>query len=261
MNMIVLALIVSLAINLIMFIPAYMFKTDKLTDISYSITFSVLAFFGYYRSVHNKLDTLILILVLVWAIRLGGFLFIRINKIGKDVRFDDMRDHFLAFLKFWLLQGSTVFIVMLAPILGFEQKNSRISLLTLIGIAVFLLGLVIESVADAQKFRFNSHIINKGDWIDVGIWRASRHPNYLGEMLVWVGMYLVVASSLTSSGLLFALLSPIFIIVLIFFVSGIPLLEKSANSKWGKIQEFNKYKSEVPLLIPNIRSIKRIIKN
>jgi steroid 5-alpha reductase family enzyme len=244
-----------------MFIPAFILKSDKLTDISYSITFIVLAVFGFYRSTQNNLDKLILILVLLWAIRLGVFLFIRINKIGKDVRFDGMREHFLPFLRFWLLQGATVFVVMLAALLGYQQKYSNISILTFVGIIVFLSGFIIESVADAQKFRFSSEIKNKGHWIDVGIWRSSRHPNYLGEIMVWTGMYLVVATSLKTSELFIALLSPVFIISLLLFVSGVPLLEKSAQKKWGDQKEFNKYKNEVPVLIPNFGSVKRITKN
>jgi len=241
-----------------MFIPAFIYKTDKLTDISYSITFTALAIFGFYRSAHNNLDKLILILVLLWAIRLGGFLFIRINKIGKDVRFDGMREKFLPFLRFWLLQGATVFVVMLAALLGYTQKSPNINFISWVGVIVFLSGLLIEAIADAQKFRFNSNIKNKGQWIDVGIWRSSRHPNYLGEMMVWSGMYLLVVPSLNTTELLIALLSPMYIIGLLLYVSGIPLLEKSAQKKWGNQKEFNQYRDEVPVLIPSIHSIKRI---
>ncbi len=259
MDLIILAFLVSIGINIIMFVPAFIFKTDKLTDISYSITFAVLAVFGYTQSTQTYLHKIILILILLWAVRLGLFLFVRINKIGKDVRFDKMRNNFLLFLRFWLLQGSTVFVVMLTPILGFVQKNPTIGLLSWVGIIVFMSGLIIESIADVQKIKFNSNTKNKGKWINVGIWRASRHPNYLGEMMVWVGMYLIVVASLPIIEQLVALLSPLFIIVLLLFVSGIPLLEKSAQKKWGNKKEFIKYKSEVPVLIPNVRSIKRTI--
>ncbi len=261
MDLLVLAFIVSLGINVIMFIPAYLFKTDKLTDISYSITFATLAIFGFSRSTQSSLHTLILILVLIWAIRLGGFLFIRINKVGKDVRFDGMRENFFRFLKFWLLQGASVFVIMLAALMGYARIHTSITVLSWIGVVVFSLGLLIETISDAQKFRFKNNAKHKGQWIDEGIWRASRHPNYLGEIMVWIGIYLVVASSLTGISLLIALLSPLFIIVLLLFVSGIPLLEKSAQKKWGGQEEYNKYKAEVPLLIPSFKSIKRISKH
>lgn len=260
MSVILLALLVSFGINIVMFIPAYLFRTDKVTDISYSITFVAIAIFGFLRSTQTSLDKLVVALVLLWAVRLGGFLFIRISKIGRDARFDDMRERFFPFLKFWLLQGATVLIVMLAPLLGFMQKGSHIGPASWIGVLIFITGLAVESTADTQKFRYNSNPKNKGRWIDVGIWRASRHPNYLGEMMVWAGMYLIVAPSLGSAERLVALLSPAYIIGLLLFVSGVPLLEKSAKAKWGEQAEFKKYLSRVPVLIPSIRSIARVAK-
>ncbi len=260
MHLLVLAFIVSIGINLLLFVPAFIYKTDRLTDISYSITFVALAIFGYMQSTQAGLDMLILLLVVVWATRLGGFLFMRIYKVGKDVRFDGMRDRFIPFLRFWLLQGASVFVIMLAALLGYAQSNPRISLLTWIGTTIFILGFIIEATADAEKFRFKADSKNRGQWIDIGIWRASRHPNYLGEMLVWIGMYLVVAPYLSVGGWLLGLLSPAYIIILLLFVSGIPLLEKSAHKKWGDQAAYVRYISEVPRLIPNLRSLKRSLK-
>ena len=260
MHLIFTALIVSIGINLLLFVPAFIFKTDRLTDISYSITFVALAIFGYEQSARTSFHALIMFLVLIWAIRLGGFLFIRINKIGKDVRFDGMRDKFIPFLRFWLLQGTSVFVIMLAALLGYAQRSPRISLLSWIGAIIFVTGLLIEAIADAQKFRFKTSSNHKGQWIDIGIWRASRHPNYLGEMMVWLGLYIVVAPSLGASGRLFGLLSPAYIIALLLFISGIPLLEKSARKKWGDQAAYAQYEAEVPLLIPRPRSIRRITK-
>lgn len=239
-----------------MFVPAFIFKTDKITDISYAVTFAVVAIAGYLRSDQTTLHKVILALVLLWSLRLGTFLFIRINKIKKDVRFDGMRDKFFAFLRFWLLQGLSVFVVMLAASLGFMQKDTNLTIVTYLGILIFLKGLAIESIADAQKFKFNSNPANKGKWIAIGVWKLSRHPNYLGEMMVWIGIYLTVVSSLLPAGILWALLSPIYIVSLLLFVSGVPMLEKSADTKWGKDIKFVKYKKEVPVLLPTFKSIK-----
>jgi steroid 5-alpha reductase family enzyme len=260
MNFILYTLLVSIGINLVMFVPAFIFKTDKVTDISYAVTFAVVAISGYIRSEQTTLHKIILALVLLWSFRLGTFLFIRINKMKKDVRFDGMREHFFKFLQFWLLQGGTVFVVMLAASLGFMQKDTTVTLLTYAGIIIFVKGLAIEATADSQKFSFNGKLANKGKWIDVGIWRASRHPNYLGEMMVWIGMYFVVAPSLAAGNLLWALISPLYIIILLLFVSGVPLLEKSANKKWGSDPAFKKYKSEVPSVLPSLASVKRALR-
>lgn len=244
-----------------MFIPAFIYKTDKITDISYAVTFATVAAAGYVRSTQTNLHKLITFLVLLWSFRLGTFLFIRINRIGKDVRFDGMREHFFLFLRFWVLQGATVFVVMLAPIFVYIQKAPSVSLITIVGSILFLAGLLIEAIADSQKFEFNNDSKNKGKWIDVGIWRASRHPNYLGEMMVWTGMYAVVFSTLNATHRLIALASPLYIIGLLLFVSGVPLLEKSARLKWGKDMKYVEYTKKVPVLLPTLKSAKRVIES
>jgi steroid 5-alpha reductase family enzyme len=259
MDIIVVAFVVSLVINLLMFVPAYIYKTDKVTDISYAITFATVAVAAYLASTHTSLHKTILVLVLLWSFRLGAFLFIRINKIGKDSRFDGMREHFFLFLKFWLAQGITVFIVMIAPLMGFIQNDTRVTTLTLIGVGVFLSGLLIETFADMQKFKFSNNSKHKSIWIDEGIWRVSRHPNYLGEILVWTGVFVTVASSVTSFAVLAALISPLFIAGLLCFVSGIPLLEKIADKKWGNDKNYQLYKKRVPVLLPTIQSLKRFL--
>lgn len=260
MNLLLFGLLVSLGINLVMFVPAFIFKTDKITDISYAVTFAVVGLAGYTQSTQKLLHKIVLACVLFWSVRLGGFLFIRINKIGKDSRFDGMRDKFFSFLRFWVLQGATVFVVMLAPLLVFAQKDVKITPVSVVGIVIFFVGLVIEAFADAQKFSFNNDSKNKGKWIDKGVWRASRHPNYLGEMMVWTGMYLAVVNSLSSKGTFAALLSPLYIISLLLFVSGVPLLEKSADEKWGKDKAYQAYKKQVPVVVPSIGSIKRAVR-
>lgn len=240
-----------------MFVPAFIYKTDKLTDISYAVTFAVVGVAGFLRSEQTLLHNIVLFLVLMWSFRLGTFLFIRINKMKKDARFDGMREHFFKFLRFWLLQGATVFVVLLAASYAFMQKEPTITWLSILGIIVFVTGLVIEATADMQKFSFNNKETNKGKWIDEGVWRASRHPNYLGEMMVWIGMYMVVLPSLTGNQWVWALLSPLYIVVLLLFVSGVPLLEKSADKKWGTDPAYKKYKKEVPSVLPSFASIKR----
>ncbi len=257
MNLIFWALVASLVINIVMFVPAFLLKTDKLTDISYALTFLFVGVVGYSHSAKTTVQFVTFLMVYLWAIRLGSFLFMRINKMKVDHRFDGMREKFFAFLRFWILQGVTVFIVLLSAIYVWKQTVTSLTLLSIFGLVVFLAGLLIEAMADAQKFKFNNQPKNKGRWIDTGVWRWSRHPNYLGEIMVWVGVYLYVVSSLHGSDRLYALVSPLYIIVLLLFVSGIPLLEKSAITKWGSDKAYQKYKNEVPVLIPTLKSIKR----
>jgi len=260
MDLLLWALAVSVGINILMFVPAFIFKTDKLTDISYGVTFAVVALAAYFRSEQELAHTILLIAVLAWAVRLGGFLLIRINKMGKDSRFDDMRDKFFSFLRFWLLQGVSVFVVLVASILLWQETDPIVTALSWAGIVIFVLGLLLEATADYQKFLFKfSGKSKKHEWIDEGVWRMSRHPNYLGEMMVWTGLYLFVLPSLSGLAVYGGLVSPLYIIALLLFVSGVPLLEKYANKKWGKQDDFQSYKRQVPVLIPTPASIKRAL--
>jgi len=245
-------LLISLFINILMFLLAFRLKSDKLTDISYAATFAVLALVAFSRSDKTAYHFILLSLILIWAARIGGFLLYRVMRAGKDKRFDGMRENFVKFSRFWLLQGLTVWVLMLSAVLGFQTAN-RSWTFVIAGAAVWLIGLAFETVADLQKYRFNDNPANSDKWIDVGLWRYSRHPNYFGEILVWLGVYIFVLASLTPWQALVASLSPIFITVLLLFVSGIPLLEKAADKKWGGQKEYVDYKRATSILIPSTK--------
>lgn len=243
-------LAISVGFNLILFLIAYNFKTDKLTDASYGLTFIILALWAAYRSSSlNAYNSLILAMVLLWAVRLGWFLLLRVLKAGHDKRFDGRREHFWKFGSFWLGQALTVWVVMLAASLALA-RGGRLGGWAVIGLLVWLAGLAIETVADRQKFIFRNHPENKNRWIQSGLWRYSRHPNYFGEMTIWVGVYLYAVSSLTTGQALLGLLSPLMIIVLLRYVSGVPPLEKSADTRWGSLKAYQAFKARTNLLIP-----------
>lgn len=235
--MILQALLLSLGFNIFMFFFAFAFKTDKLTDLSYSLTFIALAVIALLTQPFTLGLAALIGMILIWAIRLGTFLFIRINYQKKDDRFDEMRGSFIKFLGFWLLQAITVWVVIL-PLFLFTGKAIYI------GALIWLAGLIIESAADWQKFSFKNKKANAKKFISTGLWKYSRHPNYFGEMLCWIGVYVYVGSWL------YGLISPIYIILLLSFLSGIPLLEKKANKTWGKNKDYQEYKRTTSLLIP-----------
>ena len=246
-------LAVSLGINMAMFLVAYKRQTDKLTDISYALTFITIAIFGLLVSSVQAYHMLAMILVAVWAARLGGFLLYRIRKTGKDSRFDAMRSNFWTFGKFWLLQGVSVWVIMLAGSLVFLNPNMRLNVLSIVGIAVWAIGVLLEAFADMQKYRFTSNAQNKGKWIDEGLWHYSRHPNYLGEMLVWIGFYIFALPLLHGWQIWVGAISPLYIMSLLLFVSGIPILEKQADDRWGNKKEYQLYKRTTGLLIPKFK--------
>lgn len=235
--MLIEALLFAIVFNIVMFVPAFLFKTDKLTDLSYSLTFIGLIIYVFLSKPYGLGILILLFMILFWAFRLGMFLFIRIRNQKKDSRFDSMRNSFFKFLGFWLLQGLTVWIVLIPAIL-FEGNYC------LLGVVIWLFGILIETIADVQKFSFNKNLKNKGKFIKSGLWNFSRHPNYFGEILCWIGVYVF------SRVWLWGAISPIYIAILLIFVSGIPLLEKGADKKWGKDKEYLRYKKETSTLVP-----------
>lgn len=232
-----------------MFLIAFRLKSDKLTDISYAVSFIALALLALHESKGTAYTLIGIGLVCVWALRIGSFLLYRVLRAGSDRRFDGMREHFWKFGKFWLGQAVTVWILML-PITLAASGNGTWHTFALVGIACWLVGLALESMADLQKYRFTHNPANKNQWIDNGIWHYSRHPNYFGEMLVWIGIYLYVLPSLSLDSQLVGIASPLFIIVLLLFVSGVPILERDADKRWGIIPAYKTYKKQTSLLIP-----------
>lgn len=242
-------LLIALGFNLILFLFAYKFKTDKLTDLSYALTFIILISLGLFIEDISELKLILFFMILLWAFRLGIFLFIRIKKIKKDRRFDGIRENFLKFLQFWILQGITVWIILLPALVFFNSKPEN-SIFSWIGFAIWFIGIIIETISDLQKYKFNNNTKNKNKWISIGLWKYSRHPNYFGEILCWIGVYLFTWSSLSLIQRFYTVISPVFIILLLIFVTGLPTLEKYADKKWGKQKEYKEYKRKTSVLIP-----------
>jgi steroid 5-alpha reductase family enzyme len=247
---ILLSFLVALAMNAAFFVVAATRKTDVVTDLSYSLSFAVLAIVLPFVGAHEPVQLTASLLVLVWAGRLGGYLFLRILRMKVDHRFDDMRDKPLRFARFWLLQAVSVAVIMLpvSYLLGRDDAPG-FGLWAVAGVAVWLVGLVVEAAADAQKSAFKAKEENRERFITSGLWRYSRHPNYFGEMLVWWGLFVFAVPFL--DGAAFAVvIGPVFITVLLLFVSGIPLLERSAEARYGDDPAYREYKRRTSILVP-----------
>ena len=248
MELLITTLFFLIGFNLLMFLPAFFFKTDKLTDLSYAISFAVVSLFLFIESSMNMVHLILLVMILLWAFRLGTYLFIRINKTGKDSRFDGMRESFWKFFRFWLLQGFSVWVIMLSSIVYFSMTSVSFSALHILGISIFVIGLIIETVADYQKYKFKNNKENT-KWTNIGLWKKSRHPNYFGEMLVWTGIFIYAAIQTSTLSILVGVISPIYIITILLFVSGVPMLEKKYDKKYGDDPEYIKYKKNTNLII------------
>jgi len=251
----VFALAVGLAfvINWIAFIPAYLLQTEKFYDITGTITYISVTLIALLLSpVVDGRSILLLVLVLIWTVRLGMFLFLRIQKAGRDTRFDDIKPSFLRFLNAWTIQGLWVALTLAAAMAAITTTvRKELGWFALVGALIWVLGFSIEVIADSQKSRFRAKPENRGKFIQTGLWSRSRHPNYFGEILLWVGVAVITLPVLQGWQWV-TLISPVFVTVLLTRISGIPMLEKSADQKWGGQQDYEEYKKRTPVLIPRI---------
>lgn len=248
-------LALAIGLNVAGFVIAYAKKSDKLTDFSYGLTFFLIALFAFLAGNRGTASKLIFFMVAAWSARIGIFLLYRVVKNKKDKRFDGIRESFLKFFRFWFLQGLTAWIVLLPAMFVLIDSPGAMSGIAWLGLAIAAIGLVIETVADFQKFGFNNEPKNKGRFISTGLWKYSRHPNYFGEMSVWTGLYLAAFPFMTTTQRLYGLASPLWIYIVLLFLTGIPKLEKYADEKWGKEAAYQQYKrrTSVLLLLPKRR--------
>lgn len=254
----VFAIAVGLAflIQWLVFIPAYIFQTEKFFDLTGSITYitvtGVALCYSRYSVPLDARSILLAVLVVVWAIRLGTFLFSRIQKAGKDDRFDELKPSFIRFLNVWTIQGLWVTFTLAAALVAITTTTRKeLDIFAVVGFLIWLLGFIIEVVADAQKSRFNANPANKGKFIQTGLWSRSRHPNYFGEIVLWIGIA-IIALPVLQGWAWIALISPLFVAILLTRISGIPLLQKKADKKWGGQADYEAYKKNTPVLIPKL---------
>jgi len=245
------AVLLAFIIQWVLFIPAYLLQTEKFFDISGSITYIsvvIYCFLNNYDPLFVNIGNIILsIIVIIWALRLGSFLFIRIKKAGEDIRFREIKKSPSRFFMTWTLQGMWVSLCSACALAGIA-KGIIINNYFFCGLAIFLIGFILEIVADNQKTKFRSNPKNKDKFINSGLWKFSRHPNYMGEILLWLGISIISLSSLEGLELA-TLISPFFTYLLLVYVSGIRILEYNGDKKWGHLDSYKTYKKNTPRLI------------
>ena len=241
---------VAFLIQWIVFVPAFVCQSETYFDLTGGVTYTLTAVLAYALSGANDLrSTVLLLMVVVWSGRLGVFLFRRVLRAGKDGRFDQLKTSFWRFLGAWTLQGLWVTFTSAAAWAAMTSSaREAVDVWFVFGALVWVLGFGVEVVADLQKKRFSEKAENKGKFIREGLWAYSRHPNYLGEIVLWFGVALMALPVLVGWQVI-ALSSPVFVAILLIRVSGIPLLEKRADEKWGGLEEYERYKRETPVLL------------
>ena len=247
------ALCVALAfvIQGVAFIPAFIKQTEKFYDLVGGITYLSVVWSAVLLTPEvNGRSWLLVGIVSIWAVRLSSFLFRRVRAAGEDRRFRDIKPSFVRFLNAWMIQGLWVSFTLAAGLAAITTTIRRdLGIFALVGFVIWLTGFVIEVVADRQKSEFRAEPQNAGKFINTGLWAWSRHPNYFGEIVLWVGVA-IIAIPVLSGWQWLTLISPIFVTVLLTRVSGIPMLEAHADEKWGGLSEYEEYKARTSVLIP-----------
>ena len=232
------------------FIPSYLFKTEHYFDLTGSISFITTVIVALVLSPQLDIrDIVIGAMVAIWALRLGSFLFWRVKKQGKDNRFNVMKTQFLWFLMTWTLGGLWVLVTFAAGLAAITSATDKpLGLVGFIGIGLWLFGMFVEVLADHQKTQIRANADNADKFVNTGLWAWSRHPNYFGEIVLWLGVSLV-ALPVLSGWQLATMISPIFVYVLLTKVSGITLLERRGMSKWGSDPAYKGYLESTPILM------------
>lgn len=242
--------VLAFAINWLVFIPSFIAKSEHYFDATGTATYlstTALAIIGSGGS-HWR-GQLLALLVAFWALRLGVFLFSRIKDAGGDGRFDKLKMNFFSFLMVWSLQALWVMLTLGAALAAMTSTTAgEFGWATLLGLILFAVGVVIEIEADHQKSLFRQDPANEDQFITTGLWAWSRHPNYFGEIVLWLGIALIALPALQGWQLAM-LISPVFVYILLTRISGIPLLESRGKRRWGHDPEYQAYKDRTPALI------------
>lgn len=249
--------ILAFLIQWMAYIPAYVFQTEKFYDLTGSLTYLSVIWYALILASSdfanaNAANIVIVLLISLWALRLGSFLFMRIHKDGEDKRFRTIKPSATKFFMTWTLQGLWVSLCSMCALTAISSDSGVVvNALFYFGLGLFIFGFSTEIVADNQKSKFRSFPENRDKFIASGLWAKSRHPNYFGEIVLWTGIATMSFSSLEGWQYL-TLISPIFTYILLVYVSGVRMLEARADKKWGDNDDYIKYKSETPVLWLNL---------
>ncbi|EMC97831.1 hypothetical protein BAUCODRAFT_405499 [Baudoinia panamericana UAMH 10762] len=217
--------------------------------------------------------------VTIWATRLGSYLFSRITSDeGRDSRFDNIRGSPPTFLVAFVAQAVWVSTCLL-PVLAVNSIPATtlaalpfITVVDVLGLALYVGGITFEATADAQKSRWVKEKKEKKhseEFLTRGLWSKSRHPNYFGESTLWTGIATTAAGVMLSNvgqagmgfsgswasrlgALAMAGASPAFVTLLLLYVSGVPLSESKYDKRYGDRKDYQRWKEETPMFIPKL---------
>ena len=235
------------------FIPARLLQTERFYDLTGSLTYIAVTLGAIsVAPASSGAQCLIAIMILVWAGRLGSFLFRRIHVAGGDQRFDHIKVSSARFFVAWTLQGTWVVMTSCAALTAIlSTEPTALGAVYVIGAVMWVTGFAVEAIADGQKSRFRADPANAGRFINTGLWARSRHPNYFGEILLWAGIAVMAVPYLSGTQWV-VMLSPLFVYALLTRISGIPTLARRGQQLWGDDRDYQAYLKSTPRLLPRL---------
>ncbi len=250
LNLVVVAFIGTLIVQIIAYTYALKSNRVDIIDSAWGISFIMaVLMMQIFESSNSMLVLIADLLVILWGVRLSWHIFKRFRRSQiQDERYTDIMKKWpknmikvQILLRIFLVQAVLATLIIL-PVIVIHHFKPSITLISIIGILVWLTGFIIESLADKQLKEFLANK-NHPDLMQEKLWRYSRHPNYFGEVTMWWGIALLsISTSLWFVGIIGALT----ITILICFISGVPLSEKRFQNKKGWIN----YKRRTSILIP-----------
>lgn len=235
----------------LMLIAVWIKKDNSLGNFTWGVGTVLVTLYTFFtHNIHNPRHILLTSLIVFWGIRLGIFFYSRYKK-GADPRFVAWQlewgsaTFFLSFLWIFIAQGALLVIMSVPAILVNRSPLifGQLNWLDYCALVLWCIGFYFESVSDYQLYRFMKNPLNKGNVMDQGLWRYSRHPNYFGEMLMWWSIFLIALSSKNG---IYAIIAPVTITILLRYITGVPLLEATFKDN----PEYQAYKNRTNMLIP-----------
>lgn len=235
-----------------LFIISIIIKRNDIADIAWGTGIFLVALSSYLLGPETQslLSTVLLVLATLWGIRLTIRILLRNIKKSEDPRYKVWRDTWgiwfypRSYLQVYLLQGFLMVVVGYPFIhTALYGATQEVGGLFILGLCVWCIGYFFEVVGDFQLDAFLGDKSNRGKIMNTGLWKYSRHPNYFGEVTMWWGIFLMIATLPFSA---IALMSPLMITFLILKVSGIPMLEKAFDDN----PAFQEYKKQTSAFFP-----------
>ncbi|MBD3920361.1 DUF1295 domain-containing protein [Paenibacillus sp. PR3] len=241
----------------ILYIAAQFKRDNSIVDIGWGLGFVIIALttFGYQEGMDGT-RLLVTALVCIWGIRLAVYLFIRSLGRGEDYRYADFRRQWgrraalIAFFRVFMLQGLIMLLLSYPIICVNAGKNPSLDLAAYLGLIVWIVGFMFQSIGDWQLRRFKKNRRNNEEVLTTGLWRYTRHPNYFGEAVMWWGISIIILPIPGGWG---ALISSLLINLLLVKVSGVPFLDR----RYAHNPAYQQYKKETNRFIPWFPEIER----